>query len=436
MTDKTSLDSLTDTRSFQSRIIETAVGPCTLYMLPVEVENVVSWRGAFMSNPVFPNGDDLRQGLVVSMLDKGTKKRDRFQIADVLENRGAQLSYQNGGVGVGFSGRCLKADVGEVMGIMAEQLFEPAFDEQEFQKAGMRVAASIQRSMERTGTLAYSALCRNIYTPAHPNFTHPPEEELKILSGITLDSLKSYHDAHFGANQLVLVVVGDIDPDEITKVVQSTLGGWKAHTAPAVYDVDANFASPVVEKVPMEDKSSIDVRLGHAIELRMNHEGYVPLYLGNFMLGGNFSSRLMDIVRDQKGLTYGIRSSLIGISKYYEGHWQVGVTLSADKLDEGIEATKEVIKDYVNEGASQAELDQKKTTIIGTFKVELATTGGLAGNILRGVQNGFGTSYLDDFPRRVAEVTLKEVNNSVSQHLQLDKAHLSMAGTIPEEHTS
>lgn len=433
MTDKTSLDIRPDTRSFQSKIIETAVGPCSLYMLPVEVENVVSWRGAFMSNPVFPNGDDLRQGLVVSMLDKGTKKRDRFQIADVLENRGAQLNYHNGGVGVGFSGRCLKRDVREVMGIMAEQLFEPAFDEQEFQKAGMRVAASIQRSMERTGTLAYSALCRNIYTPAHPNFTHTPEEELKLLSAISLDSLKSYHKNHFGANELVLVVVGDIDPEEIAKVVESTMGSWDRHSSLAQYDVAASFSDPVIEKVQMDDKSSLDVRLGHAIELRMNHDGYVPLYLGNFVLGGNFSSRLMDIVRDQKGLTYGIRSSLVGISKYYEGHWQVSVTLSTDKLDEGIEATKEVIQDYIDKGASEAELNQKKTTIVGTFKVELATTGGLASNILRGVQNGFGTAYLDEFPTRVTEATLQEVNNSVRQHLHLDKAHLAMAGTLPEE---
>ena len=170
MKDNTALEIPADTLTFEKRIIKAEVGSCTLYMLPVDVENVVSWRGAFMSYPDFPNGDDLRQGLVISMLDKGTKKRDRFQIADVLENKGAQLNYFNGGIGVGFSGRCLKRDVKEVMGIMAEQLVEPAFDELEFQKAGMRVAASIQRSMERTGAQAYTALCRNIYSPAHPNY--------------------------------------------------------------------------------------------------------------------------------------------------------------------------------------------------------------------------------------------------------------------------
>ncbi|MBX2822557.1 MAG: insulinase family protein [Rhodothermaceae bacterium] len=433
MKEKTAVDIVTHSSTFERRIIDTQVGNCTLYMLPAAVENVVSWRGAFISNPVFTNGDDLRQGLVVSLLDKGTKRRDRFQIADVLENKGAQVNYHNGGVGVGFSGRCLTRDVQDVMGVMAEQLLEPAFDEEEYQKAGMRVAASIQRSMERTGTLAYSALCRNIYSTSHPNFTHPPEEELRILSEITLESLHEYHSQHFGAKDLVLVVVGDIDPDEITRVVRSTLGGWETHKAPEAYDVAASFTSPEIAKVPMEDKSSIDVRLGHAVEMRMNHEGYVPLYLGNFVLGGNFSSRLMDVVRDQKGLTYGIRSSLIGISKFYEGHWQVGVTLSTDKLEEGIAATKEVVEEYVEKGPTEEELQQKKTTIIGTFKVELATTGGLAGNILRGVQNGFGKSYLDEFPERVNRASLQEVRESIQKHIQLDKAHMAMAGTLPED---
>lgn len=424
-----------DTLTFKDRIIEAQVGRCTLYMLPVEVENVVSWRGSFMSYPSFPDGDDLRQGLVVSMLDKGTKKKDRFQIADVLENKGAQLNYHNGGIGVGFSGRCLKRDVKEVLGIMAEQVIEPAFDDQEFQKTGMRVAASIQRSMERTGAQASNALSRNIYAPAHPNYSYSPADELKLLSSITLESLQSYHSNHFGSNDLVMVVVGDIDPSTIIDAVASSIGSWEGHSVKESHDVKANLTSPVVEKVMMTDKSSIDVRLGHAIELRLNQDEYIPLYLGNFMLGGNFSSRLMDIVRDQKGLTYGIRSSLVGISKYYEGHWQVGVTLSEDKLEEGIAATRSVIEDFVKEGGTEEELAQKKTTIIGTFKVELATTSGLAGNILRGVQNGFGTGYLDDFPARVEKTTLDEVNQRVRKYIQLDTAHMALAGTLPDDYT-
>ena len=415
---------------FKERIIERKAGACTLYMLPVDVENVVSWRGAFMSNPAFDDGDDIRQGLAVSLLDKGTKRHNRFEIADILENRGAHIHFHNGGIGVGFSGRCLKHDFDDVMAVLAEELLEPLFDEEEFKKAGMQIAASLQRSLERPGFQAYSALSRKIYTTSHPNYTMHPNEELQQLAGITLESVKKYHATHFGANDFVMVIVGDIDPDAVTRSIESLLGAWAPHEAPATYAVKGELGDPEEIRISMEDKSSIDVRLGHVLEVRMNSEEYVPLFLGNYILGGNFSSRLMDIIRDQKGLTYGIRSSLNGISKFYEGHWQVNVTLSQDKLIEGIEESKNVVESLVRDGVTADELREKQTTIIGTFKVELATTSGLAGKILRGVQNGFGTNYLDAFPGLVQNATLEEVNASVKRHIDLSKAHMAMAGTL------
>ena len=431
MTNSTSETTLVPSKPFKDRILERTVGACTLYMLPVDVEHVISFRGAFMSNPVFSNGDDLRQGIVVSLLDKGSKKRNRFELADVLENRGAQVNFYNGGIGVGFSGRCLRKDLGDVMGVMAEQVKEPLLDQDEFQKARLQVAASIQRSLERTSAQAYSALCRHIYTPSHPNYSIESEEELRLLSEITLDSLHQYHEEHFGARDLVLVVVGDFDPDEVTRYVEAYVGSWKSHTSEPVYDISSPLTKPEESRLFMTEKSSIDVRMGHGVEIRMNDQDYIPLYLGNYILGGNFSSRLMDVIRDEMGLTYGIRSSLIGISRYYEGHWQISVTLSQDKLDKGIEATKQLVADYIETGATEDELEEKKTTIVGTFNVELATTRGLASNILRGVQNGFGTGYIDEFPRRINEVTLKEVNESFSKHVDVERSHLSMAGTIP-----
>ena len=433
MSDTTAISSSLEPISFESRIIETAAGSCRLYMLPVAVNNVVSWRGAFMSNPAFENGDDLRQGLVVSLLDKGSKHRDRFELAEVLENRGAQVNYYNGGIGVGFSGKCLKRDTHEVWGVMAEQLKEPAMQEEEFQKAQMQVAASIQRSLERTGTQAYIGLCREIYDRSHPNYSLTPADELQLLSEITLDSLQEYHRNHFGSNDLMMVVVGDIDPDHISRSVQEHFGSWMSHTASPTHAISGRLNTPERIRLPMEDKSSIDVRIGHAVEIRRNDHEYVPLYLGNFILGGNFSSRLMNVIRDDMGLTYGIRSGLAGISRYYEGHWQVSVTLSEDNLLKGLDAIRSLLENYVQEGVTQEELEEKKTTVVGTFNVELATTGGMASNILRGIQNGFGVAYIDDFPRKVNAATLEEVNSAIQKHIRPDMAHLVLAGTLPGE---
>ena len=76
-------------RSFADRIEERRVGPCQLYILPTPVDSVVSWHGSFCTYPDFAKGEDLLQDVAVSLLDKGTHRRDRFAVAEVLEDRGA-----------------------------------------------------------------------------------------------------------------------------------------------------------------------------------------------------------------------------------------------------------------------------------------------------------------------------------------------------------
>lgn len=419
--------------TFESRIIERQAGTCRLFILPSEVENVVSWRGSCISNPVFEDDGELRQSLVVTMLDKGTRRRDRFQIADVLENRGAQLRFQDRGIRIGFSGRALRKDVKDVMEVMAEQLTEPLFDEQEFVKARMRIGASIQRSMESTATQAAHLLRRQMYAPSHPNYAIAAVEELEALQRISLDSLRGFHETHFGGTDCMLVVVGDVNADEIERIVADSIGGWQPHDAPARFEQAAQIQPPKRLPLLMPDKTNIDVRMGHPLKIRRDEAVYTRLHLGNYILGGNFSSRLMDIVRDEMGLTYGVSSSLTGISSRYEGHWQIGITLSEDKLETGIDATLGVLSDFVKDGVTENELADKKTTLTGTFKVQLATTSGLADTILRGLERGFGRGYLDRFPEWIDATTLDEVNTAIQAHFNPDTLHIAMAGSIPQD---
>ena len=152
---------------FQDRIEEHTIGAGRLFTLKTGIDDVVSWRGVIVANPVFERGDELLMHLLVGLLDKGTKQRDRFAIADVLENRGAQLGYYVSGLRIGFSGRALKRDVPTVLGVMAEQLQEPLFDSDEFEKARQRMLASVRRGMESTGHQAAGEILRRLYPPAH-----------------------------------------------------------------------------------------------------------------------------------------------------------------------------------------------------------------------------------------------------------------------------
>lgn len=420
---------------FADRIHERRVGSCRLLTLETPVEEVVSWRGSFLTEPDFAAGDDLCQELTVTLLDKGTQQHDRFELARLLEDRGAELNLSSDGLYVELSGRALRSDMPDVLGVVAEMLFEPLFDPAEFEKAKAQIAAQIQREMENTGARASGALTRALYPPAHPNYSPPPEEQLAQLEAITLDEVRAYHDAHFGAQDFVLVFVGDLVDGAIEQAVQERFAAWASHDAPSTYAPEAEAPRAGRSAVPMPGKDNIDVRMGHPLHVRRDDDDYLPLYVANYILGGNFSARLMASIRDEMGLTYGINAALSGMSTRYDGHWQVGVTLSRQNLARGIDATRAEVVRFVEEGVTEEELAAKKTTITGSYTVGLATTRRLAQSILTNAERGFDLSYLDRFPKLIEALTLDEVNDTVRRHLAPEQFHLALAGMVPDEVT-
>ena len=413
------------------QIQDRTAGPGRLLTLRTSVTDVVSFRGSFVANPDLAGGDALRQQLTVSLLDKGTEHRDRFALARVLEACGAKLDLSSDGLFVEMSGRALVDDLPRVLEVAAEMLRTPAFDPEEFRKARAQVAADLQRRMEKTSAQASTALSQRLFPEGHPNFTPAPETVLDWLQGLTVQNVRDYHEAHFGSTEWTLVVVGDLRHDEVASAVEEAFSGWAPHDAPAVHDAEATPAEVGRTTVPMPDKSNVDVRLGHAVPLRRDHDDYPAVYVGNYILGGNFAARLMSTIRDEKGLTYSVRSSLSGMSTRYVGSWQTSITLSHESVEEGIAATRAVIRDFVEAGATEDELEAKKTTITGSYTVGLATTERLAQSILTNAERGFDVSYLDAFPDEIRGLRLEDVNTAIQNYLDPGAMQEALAGTRP-----
>lgn len=428
LTESSRLESLAD------RVQEYQIGGCRLLILPTPVPSVVTWRGSFMSYPDFGVDHDLVQSLTVSLLDKGTRLRDRFALAELLEDRGAQVEFSSDGLYVDLAGRALTEDVPDVLALVAEQLRSPLFDPAEFEKARARMGAHLQRSLENTGAQATGGLTRSIYPKNHPNHTPATADRLYRLQSIELDDIRAYHDEHFGSNRFVLAVVGDVDEEALIRTVKSHFEDWPPHGSKANFTADGLISEPQSCIVSIPDKQNVDVRFGHPIGLRRNGPDFIPAYLANYVLGGNFSARLMQTIRDEMGLTYGIRSGLYGVTSEYAGHWHIAVTLSQENIERGIEETTIQIRQFVEGGVTADELQDKQTTIVGSFKVGLGTTSGLAASLLKNAERGFDVEYLDRFPDEVEAVTLERANRVVREYFRPDRLHTAIAGTIPEDY--
>ena len=417
-------------RTLATRVTDVLAGSARLLLCPAPVRDVVSFRGSFRTGPDFATDDDIIQQLVVDLLDKGTRRRDRFAIAEDLEGRGAQLHLYADTLRAGFAGRALKEDLDSVLALLFEQLREPAFPPDEYDKERKQAIAAVRRSMDSTAGQATGALARRLYPPAHPNYIPPAAEELKRLQEATLAAVVDYHANHFGADSLTIAFAGDFDETAVARAVVSAIADWPPAGRDARFDDTATPVAPGRADVLMADRPNLDVRMGHALELRRDSADWLAAHAGAFALGGNFSSRLMQTVRDEQGLTYGIGASLHNLSVEHDGHFLVHASLSAARLDEGLSATRAVIENYVASGIAPAELARVQTTLAGQHAVGMATTSGLAVRLLVNAERGFDVGYLDRFPEEVHALTVDQVNSAIRRHLRPAEMHVAVAGSI------
>ena len=180
----------------------------------------------------------------------------------------------------------------------------------------------------------------------------------------------------------------------------------------------------------IDDKTSSDVYIGQSVNVTEDGDDYRKLMMGIYILGGNFSARLMQSVRDEQGLTYGIGSTITGCSYGMNGHWYTWGTFSPNLVDKGINSTLNVIDKWFNEGITEKELAAKKSTLIGSFKVSLDTTSGLIDKILTNAEKGRDISYLDDYTNKINDLNKDEINSAIKQHLDPKTFVTSIAGTI------
>lgn len=398
-----------------------------------ETKDVVTLVGSFegagqvyAENPLIPM-------LTVSLLDEGTLKKNKFEIATLLENRGAKISFQIDHRRVGFHAQCLKADMDLVIALIAEQLLEPTFDSEEFKKQVEQHKVQLHYSMNDTAARAQSALSRLIYPVSHPLHEPPYEEQLRLLDEVTIEKIKAFHQAHYGRQKMTFAASGDVDHEAFQKSVKTHLPGWRKEPAIQNFTKSITTSAETARLViPMPDKVKVDVTFGHGIAITRKHPDYLALYLANAVLGGDFSSRLSSIVRDDLGLTYHIHSELHGFEQDLEGDWEISIILNNRLLEKGIQATGHELERFVRDGITEQELADEKNTIAGKFKVSLSTTGGIARQIVRNEELGFDLEYLDRYPDLIQQISLQAANQTIRTYFSTTHLHRVTAGTVDE----
>ena len=430
--DPVSTDDSKPVVNFSDNLQHASIGDIEVIGINMPITDVVSFVGCFAAGDALsPEDSPTLANLTAAMLDQGTKRNDRFQIAELLNSIGAEIKFGANTHSLQFSGKFLRKDAGTVIALLAEQLREPAFDADVLETLKSRQIAQFLRADDNPDYRADTLATRLLYPKDHPNYSEKISVLLEDLKSLTIDDITQFHANYYGPKSMKLVFAGDIDFEQLRAAVEFAFDGWEGGTLYPSEHAKQLENTQKSERIFIADKTSVAVRYTQNTGLQRTSEDYIPFTIGNYILGGSFNARLMQEVRVNRGLTYSINSSHTG-DILTTGHWILKVSLSPTLLEEGMAATKSVLNDWYENGVREDEVQRTIETLCGSYLVGLSTTSNVANQVLSFIQRGFPPEYVDEYPEKLRSVTTEQVNDAIRKHFDPELNTRIIAGSLAE----
>jgi zinc protease len=400
-----------------------------LLVLENRATPTVSLRASLRAGSYFePRDKPGLARLTAEMLERGTRRRTKLEIAGALEGVGAQLEFAADPFAVGIEGRCLAEDLPALVSTLAELLREPAFPADELEKLKQQHLAAVREGQSNTRVRAYERFSQLVFDPANPFYTHTGERLVESITATTVEDVRSFYEERYGGRSLVLAVVGDVSAAAVREQFEAAFGEFAGPESVEIEVADPLGDGARRETVLVREKANVDIMLGSAAPLRRDAADYYAASIANSALGeSTLSSRLGLQVRDREGLTYGIASRFRAPS-LAAGPWYIAVSVNPSNVERAIESSLAVLRDYVERGIGEGELADEKSAAIGSFKVSLSTNAGLAEALWNAEFYRLGADFIDRYPRLVEAVTSDEVNAAIRKYFRPDALTVVIAG--------
>jgi zinc protease len=392
----------------------------------------VAFAGRILAGSSFdPKGKAGTSGLVAEMLGRGTQTRSALQLATEVESVGASLGTSAGVEFAEFRGKALTRDFAAVLGIAADQVRNAAFPQDQFEKAVGESLSALDVSKESTEARAFRAFHGAVFPEGHPYHQPSLEEAEKQLKAVTRDDLIAFHKAYYRPDTTILVIVGDIKPEDAVGLVKKHFGDWKAdgpRPKVDIPDVPLQKESRAIT-VPMPGKSESTTVFGYAMGVKRGDPDFYAVRLMNEVLGGSgaLTSLLGEEVREKRGLVYGIYSTFD--ATLGAGPWYTTFGSSPLKVSEALNAARGTVERFKREGPTQQQLERAKGFIIGAFAITVEDNMRLARALASAEFNGLGVDYVQNYAKYYRAVSLPQVKAAAAKYLHPQKSTLVIAGT-------
>ncbi len=364
-------------------------------------------------------------GLTASMLNEGTLNHTSEEITEILEKMGSSINFSDNGQDIVMSIFSLTKNIDATLAIAEEMLFQPKFDEKDFERIKKQRLESIENQSTQATTIASNTFNQLIYGKKHIMGISSLGTK-KTVSEIKIDDVKKHYKNNFSPTISSLVIVGELDKDKTIEKL-SFLKSWN----PFIVEHYREPNTTTIEKtkiyfVNKEKAPQSEIRIGY-LALPYDATGeFFKAQVMNYSLGGAFNCRINLSLREKHGWTYGARSGFNG--SQFKGPYMAYGGVRANATDSSLTEFLYEIKNFANKGITDEELSFTKNAIAQSEALKYETSQQKAGFIKLILDYKLAPNYTQKQAEILNSINKTEVNNLAKKLLPYDKMIIVVVG--------
>jgi predicted Zn-dependent peptidase len=371
-----------------------------------------------------PAGKSGTASLAAGMLTEGTTSRSALEIADQAAYLGVRVGAGSGWEQSTVSLHAPTAQLDSALALFADVALHPAFNAPDLERVRKVRLTALQQIRDRGPLIANMAYATALYGEQHP-YGRPLSGTETSVADITRDDLVKFYTTYFRPNNATLLVVGDVRPDDIERRALALFGGWTRAKVPEVTETTAS--APKATTLVLIDKpgaAQSSFRLG-GIGVPRSTDDYFAIEVMNTILGGSFTSRLNQNLRETHGYTYGANS---GFSmRRSAGPFTASAEVVTAKTDS---AFTEFMKELraIRDTVPADELAKAKRYLQLGLPQDFETTGSIAYQMLPLVTYGIPLNFYDTAVQKIGAVTQADVQRVARKYVDPDHLTIVIVG--------
>lgn len=360
--------------------------------------------------------------LLSALMGTGTENISKDEFNEEVDFLGASISYGSSSV----YASSLSKFFPRVVELMADGLMNPVFTEEELESERAKMIEGIKSNEKNTPAITSLVSSALTYGQDHP---YGQVETIESVESITLDDIQKLYNENLTPEKAYMVVVGDISKRKVKRLVKKHFKKWDKVEIPEnnlVVPEDAEFTQINLVDMPNAVQSQVTVQ--NLVDLKLGDEDYFAVLIMNDILGGSFGSYLNMNLREDKGWTYGARSS-VDTSRYpmssrFSASSQVRNAVTDSTV---VEMLREIDK-IRTEDVDAQKLEDVKKSFAGTFVLRLENPGTVANYALNIELNKLPEDFYENYLKKINAVTIEDVKRVANKYIKPEHLRFVIGG--------